>query len=85
MIFEFIDKDTDEKIMLEGPYIFTQEDYNKYRNQFYKYQNNLIAIVEKVEEKHEEKEELVSSTFNPKYTFDNFVVGSSNQFVAAAA
>lgn len=40
---------------------------------------------EKVEEKHEEKEELVSSTFNPKYTFDNFVVGSSNQFVAAAA
>jgi len=32
-----------------------------------------------------EKHELSSSTFNPKYTFDNFVVGSSNQFVAAAA
>ena len=26
-----------------------------------------------------------SSCFNPKYTFDNFVVGSSNQFVAAAS
>lgn len=26
-----------------------------------------------------------SSVFNPKYTFDNFVVGGSNQFVAAAA
>ena len=51
MIFEFIDKDTDEKIMLEGPYIFTQEDYDKYRNQFFKYQNNLIAIVKETEDK----------------------------------
>ncbi len=33
----------------------------------------------------EEKQELSSSNFNPKYTFDNFVVGASNQFVAAAA
>ena len=30
-------------------------------------------------------EELVCSSFNPKYTFDSFVIGSSNQFVAAAA
>lgn len=37
-----------------------------------------------VEEK-EQPEELVRSTFNPKYTFDTFVVGSSNNFVAAAA
>lgn len=29
--------------------------------------------------------ELVSSSFSPKYTFDSFIVGSSNQFVAAAA
>jgi len=33
----------------------------------------------------EKEHELQSSNFNPKYTFDNFVVGSSNQFVAAAA
>ena len=31
------------------------------------------------------KKTLTSSCFNPKFTFDNFVVGSSNQFVAAAA
>ncbi len=31
------------------------------------------------------KKKQESSCFNPKYTFDNFVVGSSNQFVAAAA
>ena len=33
----------------------------------------------------EKKQKLESSSFNPKFTFDNFVVGSSNQFVAAAA
>ena len=31
------------------------------------------------------KKKAASSCFNPKFTFDNFVVGSSNQFVAAAA
>ena len=36
-------------------------------------------------EKEQISTELSSSSFNPKYTFDNFVVGSSNQFVAAAA
>ena len=45
--FEFIDKDTGERIILEGPTMFSQEEYNQYRNQFFKYQNNLIAIVEK--------------------------------------
>lgn len=30
-------------------------------------------------------EQPTSSIFNPKYTFDNFVVGKSNQFVYAAA
>lgn len=29
--------------------------------------------------------ELTKNPFNPKYTFDNFVVGKSNQFVYAAA
>lgn len=30
-------------------------------------------------------EEEASFTFNPKYTFDSFIVGGSNQFAAAAA
>lgn len=33
----------------------------------------------------ESSSETVSSSFDPKYTFDTFVVGSSNQFVTAAA
>lgn len=33
----------------------------------------------------EESKKLSSSSFNPKYTFDTFVVGPSNQFVTAAA
>lgn len=37
------------------------------------------------EETTSSSNELSSSSFNPKYTFDSFVVGSSNQFVAAAA
>ena len=37
-------------------------------------------------EKEKEKEiEVVKNPFNPKYTFDNFVVGKSNNFVYAAA
>jgi len=38
-----------------------------------------------VEEDTTQPEETTSYNFNPKYTFDSFVVGSSNQFVAAAA
>lgn len=55
----------------------------------------VVSTGEESEEKSEEnnvaekKEEprviKTSSVFNPKYTFDNFVVGGSNQFVAAAA
>ncbi len=37
------------------------------------------------EQKPEEKQEVVKSIFNEKYTFNNFVVGKSNQFVYAAA
>ncbi|MBQ7466678.1 MAG: chromosomal replication initiator protein DnaA [Clostridia bacterium] len=37
------------------------------------------------EEVEEENSEITSYSFNPKYTFDSFVVGPSNQFVAAAA
>lgn len=43
----------------------------------------LQDVTPAIEESKEE--EIVSSSFNPKYTFDTFVVGSSNQFVAAAA
>ena len=41
-------------------------------------ENKINIIIDK-------KPHMESSSFNPKYTFDNFVVGSSNQFVAAAA
>ena len=37
------------------------------------------------EETEEPSNEITSYSFNPKYTFDTFVVGPSNQFVAAAA
>lgn len=38
-----------------------------------------------VKEQEPDNSETVSSAFDPKYTFDNFVIGSSNQFVTAAA
>lgn len=50
--FEFIDTDTGETVMINGPTLFTQEEYNKYKNQFFTYKDNLIAITEKVEGKH---------------------------------
>lgn len=49
-------------------------------------QNEEIAYIEKNGAKNEQKEvELSKNPFNAKYTFDNFVVGKSNQFVYAAA
>lgn len=45
-----------------------------------------IAYVEKNGKDTKEKEvEITKNPFNAKYTFDNFVVGKSNQFVYAAA
>lgn len=45
-----------------------------------------IAYVEKNGKDTKEKEvEITKNPFNNKYTFDNFVVGKSNQFVYAAA
>lgn len=38
-----------------------------------------------VVEENNSSASIESSNFNPKYTFDNFVIGDSNQFVAAAA
>ena len=37
------------------------------------------------EQKKQKGVEISKNPFNPKYTFDNFVVGKSNQFVYAAA
>ncbi len=49
-------------------------------------QNEEIAYIQKNGEKNAQKEvELSKNPFNAKYTFDNFVVGKSNQFVYAAA
>ncbi len=49
-------------------------------------QNEEIAYIEKNGDKNEKKEvEVTKNPFNAKYTFDNFVVGKSNQFVYAAA
>ena len=55
-------------------------------------ENNEPSVVERanlkpeVEVKKEQPPRPVSSfAFNPKYTFDNYVIGTNNQFVAAAA
>ena len=48
--------------------------------------NEEIEFIKKNGEKTVEKEvEVSKNPFNAKYTFDNFVVGKSNQFVYAAA
>ncbi len=49
-------------------------------------QNEEIEYIKVNGEKSKEKEvEITKNPFNSKYTFDNFVVGKSNQFVYAAA
>ncbi len=49
-------------------------------------QNEEISYIEKNGKKARAKEvEVSKNPFNAKYTFDNFVVGKSNQFVYAAA
>ncbi len=49
-------------------------------------QNEEIEYIKSNGEKTKEKEvEITKNPFNAKYTFDNFVVGKSNQFVYAAA
>ncbi len=49
-------------------------------------QNEEIEYIKVNGDKTKEKEvEVIKNPFNEKYTFDNFVVGKSNQFVYAAA
>ena len=49
-------------------------------------QNEELEYIKQNGEKAKEKEvEVTKNPFNAKYTFDNFVVGKSNQFVYAAA
>lgn len=49
-------------------------------------QLDLFQVAEsKKKEAEKEKAKLLESNLNPKYTFENFVVGASNQFAHAAA
>lgn len=51
--FTFIDTDTNETLTINGPTLFTQEECDKYKNQFFTYKDNLIAIVKKVESNYQ--------------------------------
>ena len=44
-----------------------------------------ISIIERPTMPIKETSVKTNPTFNPKYTFDNYVIGGNNQFVAAAA
>ncbi|MGM0499845.1 MAG: chromosomal replication initiator protein DnaA [Bacillota bacterium] len=44
-----------------------------------------IEIVNKNSEENDDESELKQNGFNPKYTFDTFVVGNSNRFAHAAS
>ena len=65
---------------LEGTQVqvLTAEEYDDRQKQ--------LALAEQEKnEINEYNEPAKESKFNPRYTFNNFVVGKSNQFVAAAA
>jgi chromosomal replication initiator protein len=50
-----------------------------------KKENNEVEVVEKTESENSVESELKQNGFNPKYTFDTFVVGNSNRFAHAAS
>ena len=59
---------------------------NKNNNNLEKKQDQQAEVVETtLEENNMEKSELEQNGFNPKYTFDTFVVGNSNRFAHAAS
>ena len=47
--------------------------------------SNREEYIKQLDESQREKMEIPSSPINPKYTFDSFVVGSTNEFIYAAA
>ena len=47
--------------------------------------NKLKREVNKIAKEYREKADALRYPLSPKYTFDNFVVGSSNEFASAAA
>ncbi len=59
---------------------------NKNNNNLEKKEDQQAEVVETtLEENNMEKSELEQNGFNPKYTFDTFVVGNSNRFAHAAS
>ncbi|MBO4936954.1 MAG: chromosomal replication initiator protein DnaA [Clostridia bacterium] len=58
--------------------ILTPEEYDDRKRQ-------LELAEQEQKQQNEYNEPQKESKFNPKYTFSNFIVGKSNQFVAAAA
>ena len=56
--------------------VLTEEEAEEYKKEQEQVPQNVIT---------EEIKEQIVPKFNPKYTFDNFVVGKSNQFVYAAS
>ena len=47
--------------------------------------SNLNSDIEKVETNKQDQTPYIKANLNPKYTFDNYVVGASNEYATAAA
>jgi chromosomal replication initiator protein len=58
---------------------------NKKNNTNKKEDNSEIEVVNENLEENNDESELKQNGFNPKYTFDTFVVGNSNRFAHAAS
>lgn len=53
--------------------------------EYLKKEKNLLVESKEVENKSEVKHRIGNSTINPRFTFDNFVVGQNNRFAQTAA
>ncbi len=47
--------------------------------------SNLNSDIDKVETEKQDQSPYIKANLNPKYTFDNYVVGASNEYATAAA